>query len=127
MSDTHICRHPNCLEQAAIASLLAELEYQSRVAAPIDDLACVAGDWRLLYSTIRITGVKRTKLGLREFVKLGEFVQRIDAEQSLAVRRAKLNAHIPAQHTCANQATGHKPTKPELCVSLSSCANLCSR
>ena len=30
-------------------------------------------------------GVKKTKLGLREFVKLGDFVQRIDAARSEAV------------------------------------------
>lgn len=31
-------------------------------------------------------GVKRTKLGLRDFIKLGEFVQTIDTANSLAVR-----------------------------------------
>jgi hypothetical protein len=30
-------------------------------------------------------GVKRTKLGLREFVRLGDFIQTIDTENSLAV------------------------------------------
>ena len=34
-----------------------------------------------------IQGVKRTKLGLREFVRLGDFIQSIDTTKSLAVRR----------------------------------------
>jgi hypothetical protein len=38
----------------------------------------VAGDWLLLYTTIAITGVRKTRLGLREFVRLGRFAQRID-------------------------------------------------
>lgn len=41
----------------------------------------VKGEWKLLYSTISILGSKRTKLGLRDFINLGDFVQIIDVEQ----------------------------------------------
>ena len=36
------------------------------------------GSWKLVYSTISILGAKRTKLGLRDFIALGDFFQRID-------------------------------------------------
>lgn len=38
----------------------------------------VSGCWKLIYSTITILGSKRTKLGLRDFVNLGDFLQIID-------------------------------------------------
>lgn len=41
----------------------------------------VKGEWRLLYSTISILGSKRTKLGLRDFITLGDFLQIIDIDQ----------------------------------------------
>jgi hypothetical protein len=41
----------------------------------------VKGEWRLLYSTISILGSKRTKLGLRDFIMLGDFIQVIDVEE----------------------------------------------
>lgn len=43
-------------------------------------------------------GVKKTKLGLREFVKLGDFQQIIDTQQQQAVSAM----HI----SCATSATG---------------------
>eukprot|EP01018_Ginkgo_biloba_P012805 Gb_08187 [translate_table: standard] len=44
----------------------------------------VNGQWRLLYSTISILGSKRTKLGLRDFITLGDFVQTIDVKEGKA-------------------------------------------
>lgn len=41
----------------------------------------VNGWWKLVYSTITILGSKRTKLGLRDFISLGDFLQIIDVEQ----------------------------------------------
>lgn len=38
----------------------------------------VDGCWRLVYSTISILGSRRTKLGLRDFISLGDFFQIID-------------------------------------------------
>jgi hypothetical protein len=38
----------------------------------------VDGCWRLVYSTISILGSRRTKLGLRDFIALGDFFQTID-------------------------------------------------
>ena len=40
-----------------------------------DGLPALAGAWRVVYTTVQILGSKRTKLGLREFVKLGEMTQ----------------------------------------------------
>ena len=39
----------------------------------------VEGTWRVLYTTVSIQGKRRTQLGLRVFVELGEFLQVIDA------------------------------------------------
>ncbi|KAG1663395.1 hypothetical protein FOA52_011673 [Chlamydomonas sp. UWO 241] len=72
-------------KKAALNAMLTELEGQNPIAAPVDDIDKIAGAWRLLYSTIAITGLKRTKLGLREFVRLGDFVQSIDTDAALAV------------------------------------------
>jgi hypothetical protein len=41
----------------------------------------VEGEWKLLYSTISILGSKRTKLGLRDFIMLGDFIQVIDVKE----------------------------------------------
>ncbi|KAG2489590.1 hypothetical protein HYH03_011871 [Edaphochlamys debaryana] len=74
-------------KKARILALISELEQHNTHAAPTADLSPVNGDWRLLYSTITITGAKKTKLGLREFVKLGAFIQNIDTANNLAVNR----------------------------------------
>eukprot|EP00850_Spirogloea_muscicola_P021011 SM000233S07982 [mRNA] locus=s233:204417:206025:+ [translate_table: standard] len=57
--------------------------------APLALLSCrkVAGEWRLLYSTISILGARRTKLGLREFIKLGDLLQTIDIDKSRATNK----------------------------------------
>lgn len=44
----------------------------------------LAGAWRVLFSTVTITGSKRIKLGLKSAVTLGEIVQTIDPETSTA-------------------------------------------
>ena len=41
----------------------------------------VDGCWKLIYSTISILGKKRTKLGLRDFISLGDFLQIIDVKE----------------------------------------------
>ncbi|GLC38637.1 hypothetical protein PLESTB_000454900 [Pleodorina starrii] len=78
-------------KKARILALIAELEKHNTQTAPTANLETVAGDWRLLYSTITITGAKRTKLGLREFVRLGEFTQHIDIANNLAVNRIEFS------------------------------------
>lgn len=42
----------------------------------------MGGKWKLIYSTITILGSKRTKLGLRDFITLGDFHQNIDIIQA---------------------------------------------
>jgi hypothetical protein len=38
-----------------------------------------------------LQGIRKTKLGLREFIKLGEFVQQIDTDNKLAV---SITSHV---------------------------------
>ena len=65
-----------CSQRAAIHSLVETLEAATPSPEPLaNHLGAVAGEWRLLYTTVQILGSKRTKLGLRNFVQLGEFVQ----------------------------------------------------
>ncbi|GIM12285.1 hypothetical protein Vretimale_15651 [Volvox reticuliferus] len=78
-------------KKARILALIGELEKHNTQTTPTANLESVAGDWRLLYSTITITGAKRTKLGLREFVRLGEFTQHIDTTNNLAVNRIEFS------------------------------------
>lgn len=40
-------------------------------------------------------GLRRTKLGLRQFITLGEFTQSIDLERSLATNQARLVTFLP--------------------------------
>ena len=47
------------------------------------------GEWKLLYSTVSILGSRRTKLGLRDFITLGDFIQVIDVEKVNFMRRLK--------------------------------------
>jgi hypothetical protein len=46
----------------------------------------VDGCWKLIYSTISILGKKRTKLGLRDFISLGDFLQIIDVKEVSKLR-----------------------------------------
>ncbi|KAL5999982.1 Fibrillin protein 5 [Asimina triloba] len=55
------------------------------------DIWKVDGCWKLVYSTISILGVKRTKLGLRDFISLGDFLQTIDIAEGKAVNVIKFN------------------------------------
>ncbi|KAH9316892.1 hypothetical protein KI387_018661, partial [Taxus chinensis] len=71
-------------KKAEIEMLLKLLEGQSPVSNPTEKLEMLDGQWRLLYSTISILGLKRTKLGLRDFITLGEFVQTVDVEKGKA-------------------------------------------
>ena len=87
-------------QRAEIDALVCALERQTTLQAPTEQLASLAGDWRLLYTTARgaflalaaplprahatsrstqlsIRGGTRTKLGLRGALTLGELTQRI--------------------------------------------------
>lgn len=52
------------------------------------------GCWRLVYSTISILGKKRTKLGLRDFISLGDFFQMIDVKEVSEIYREMLSSQI---------------------------------
>lgn len=76
------------VKKQAIHSLLTQLETENEHKHPVDQLeTLVDGSWLLLYSDIVISGVKRSKLGLREFVKLGSFIQTIDSKEGLAINK----------------------------------------
>lgn len=72
-------------EKEDILGLLSRLEAVNPNPQPTRNLFLADGEWTLLFSTITITGSRRTKLGLREFVTLGEFRQVIDTERQIAV------------------------------------------
>lgn len=74
-------------KQKEIHDNIAALEAQNPTPCPTDDMQRLNGSWRLLYSTIRILGTKRSKLGLREFVQVGDLFQDIDVASSTAVNR----------------------------------------
>ncbi|KAL3691078.1 hypothetical protein R1sor_004729 [Riccia sorocarpa] len=74
-----------------IEDLISTLESMNPAQRPTDDLTIVKGEWRLLYSTITVLGVKRTKLGLRDFIQLGDFLQIINVDQNVAVNKIGFN------------------------------------
>ncbi|OMO83588.1 hypothetical protein COLO4_22420 [Corchorus olitorius] len=64
--------------KSEIEELVELLESRNPTPDPALHLDKVGGCWRLVYSTITILGVKRTKLGLRHFLTLGNIYQTID-------------------------------------------------
>jgi hypothetical protein len=83
--DRGIFGAPSARRERADAAARA-LEALNPTPAPLTErMDLVAGEWRLLYTTVTIAGVRKTRLGLREFVKLGVFAQRIDAGKKEAV------------------------------------------
>ncbi|KAF3664604.1 putative plastid-lipid-associated protein 7, chloroplastic [Capsicum annuum] len=77
-------------KKSEIEGLVRQLESQNPTPEPTLSLDKVAGNWKLIYSTISILGSKRTKLGLRDFIALGNLYQNIDTSEFL--ERAKLES-----------------------------------
>ncbi|XP_074295548.1 fibrillin protein 5 homolog [Silene latifolia] len=75
-----------------IQNLVVKLEAHNPTTNPTQDLDKVNGCWKLIYSTITILGSKRTKLGLRDFINLGDFLQIIHVSEGKAVNVIKFNA-----------------------------------
>ncbi|KAK9816553.1 hypothetical protein WJX72_001845 [[Myrmecia] bisecta] len=88
-----------------ILDVLERLEACNPVAAPTEHLDQVAGDWRLLYTTITIQGSRRSRLGLRQMVSLGEFVQSIDIDTQTAANRVDFNVMQLASGTFSVEAS----------------------
>ncbi|XP_058100211.1 fibrillin protein 5 homolog isoform X3 [Magnolia sinica] len=68
-------------KKSEIEGLVKLLESHNPTPHPTENLQMVDGCWKLVYSTISILGAKRTKLGLRDFVSLGDFLQAIDVAE----------------------------------------------
>jgi len=68
------------VQRDEIQSLVARLEPLSPVPAPLDRPDLLAGTWRVAWSTVAVLGSRRTKLGLRGFVTLGEMTQTISPD-----------------------------------------------
>nr|DAD40040.1 TPA_asm: hypothetical protein HUJ06_014363 [Nelumbo nucifera] len=79
-------------KKSEILGLVELLEAQNPTPDPTQDLNKVGGCWKLIYSTISILGAKRTKLGLRDFISLGDFFQNIYVAEGKAVNVIKFNA-----------------------------------
>ncbi|XP_031116049.1 fibrillin-5, chloroplastic isoform X1 [Ipomoea triloba] len=75
-----------------IEELVMLLESQNPTPEPTLCLDKVAGSWKLVYSTITILGSRRTKLGLRDLISLGDFFQNIDVAQGKAVNVIEFSA-----------------------------------
>ncbi|RXH75790.1 hypothetical protein DVH24_039489 [Malus domestica] len=65
-------------KKSQIEALVNQLESRNPTPDPLLNLQKVGGCWKLVYSTITILGSKRTKLGLRDFISLGDFFQNIN-------------------------------------------------
>ncbi|EAY94111.1 hypothetical protein OsI_15884 [Oryza sativa Indica Group] len=73
-------------KRSEIHALVELLESKNPTPEPTDKLQDkVDGCWRLVYSTISILGKKRTKLGLRDFISLGDFFQMIDVKEKVDI------------------------------------------
>lgn len=79
-------------KKSEIESLVKELESQNPTPDPTQNLDKVNGSWKLIYSTISVLGSKRTKLGLRDFITLGDFLQIINVSEAKAVNVIKFSA-----------------------------------
>ncbi|KAG2242852.1 hypothetical protein Bca52824_095305 [Brassica carinata] len=74
-----------------IESLVKLLECRNPTPEPTGELDKIGGCWKLVYSTITVLGSKRTKLGLRDFVSLGDLLQQIDIAQGKTVHVLKFD------------------------------------
>ncbi|XP_062148611.1 fibrillin-5, chloroplastic [Alnus glutinosa] len=79
-------------KKSEIEGLVKLLESQNPTPDPTVNLDKVGGCWKLVYSSITILGSKRTKLGLRDFISLGDFFQTIDVSKGKAVNLIKFSA-----------------------------------
>ncbi|XP_010546371.1 PREDICTED: probable plastid-lipid-associated protein 7, chloroplastic [Tarenaya hassleriana] len=77
--------------KSEIEHLVKLLNCRNPTADPTGDLDKFRGCWKLIYSTITILGSKRTKLGLRDFVSVGDILQHIDISQGKSVHVIKFN------------------------------------
>ncbi|KAK9121083.1 hypothetical protein Syun_018700 [Stephania yunnanensis] len=75
-------------KKSEIHGLIELLESQNPTPNPTENLDKVEGSWKVLYSTISILGAKRTKLGLRDFIALGDFLQSIDVAKRVNIKYA---------------------------------------
>ncbi|XP_004306596.1 PREDICTED: probable plastid-lipid-associated protein 7, chloroplastic isoform X2 [Fragaria vesca subsp. vesca] len=78
-------------KKSEIEGLVEQLESQNPTPDPTVNLEKVGGCWKLVYSTITILGSRRTKLGLRDFISLGDFYQNIDVAKGKAVNVIEFN------------------------------------
>ncbi|KAG2566199.1 fibrillin protein 5 homolog isoform X1 [Panicum virgatum] len=80
-------------QRSEVHRLVELLEARNPTPEPTAELReKVDGCWKLIYSTISILGKKRTKLGLRDFISLGDFLQIIDVKEEKAVNVIKFSA-----------------------------------
>ncbi|PRQ49181.1 putative plastid lipid-associated protein/fibrillin [Rosa chinensis] len=77
--------------KSEIEGLVKQLESQNPTPDPTVNLEKVGGCWKLVYSTITSLVSRRTKLGLRDFISLGDFYQNIDIAKGKAVNVIKFD------------------------------------
>lgn len=72
-------------KKTEIERLVKLLECRNPTPEPTGEMDKIGGCWKLVYSTITVLGSKRTKLGLRDFVSLGDLLQQIDIAQVVII------------------------------------------
>jgi hypothetical protein len=81
--------------RAAIADAVAAAEATTPPdAAPTARLADLDGAWRVLYSSVTVTGPRRTQLGLRGAVSVSSMTQTLDAAAATAVNEVAFVMHF---------------------------------
>ncbi|KAL4590814.1 hypothetical protein LXL04_003757 [Taraxacum kok-saghyz] len=78
-------------KKSEIENMVKVLESLNPTPHPTLDLNKLGGCSKLIYSTITILGSRRTKLGLRDFISLGDFLQIIDISKGKAVNEIMFN------------------------------------
>ncbi|CAI7928674.1 unnamed protein product, partial [Closterium sp. NIES-54] len=78
-------------KRADLHAIIERLEELNPRPAPTEHIDEITGEWRLLYSTIAILGSKRTKLGLRDFISLGDFIQIVDKDTRRAANAVEFS------------------------------------
>ena len=86
---------PAPLRDAVNAAVAAAEATTPPGAAPTSALADLDGVWRVLYSTVTVTGARRTQLGLRSgAVSVARMTQTLDAATRTAVNEVAFTMHF---------------------------------
>jgi len=81
-------------ELGEIKELVALLETENPLQEPTKHLELLAGQWGVLFTTIKVTGARRVKLALRDMVQITHLTQEIDTASNTARNRVGFNVPV---------------------------------